>query len=193
VKCEKIDLYSAEILRAQERLGSALRSLHDGAGVAFLLIDAAGRMLPVSGMIIAGGELLTGRNVTDPGAERLTWWHQIDNTMVLGGAAVMPFFKGAKALGKLLPPQGKMVLVKLEKHHLLPVQFKKFFERAGLDIEKYTIYITQADHRLAPNGLHTGSNNWNKVWDDFIKKQDGKATADEILQQLQTMCGNFGF
>jgi RHS repeat-associated protein len=79
----------------------------------------------------------------------------------------------------------------IEKHHLLPQQFKKQFKKAGLDIEKYKILLDKADHRLKPGGLHTGANNWNKQWADFFKRKPN-ATKDQILNQLNKMMKDFG-
>ena len=74
----------------------------------------------------------------------------------------------------------------IEQHHLLPQQFKKQFEKAGLDIEDYKIPLDKADHRLKPDGLHTGENNWNKQWSDFFR-DNPDATKPEILNQLDKM------
>ncbi|WP_340140014.1 DUF2380 domain-containing protein [Desulfofarcimen acetoxidans] len=90
------------------------------------------------------------------------------------GLRALKFFKGAGRTGII------------EQHHLLPQQFKKQFEKAGLDIEKYKIPLDKADHRLKPDGLHTGTNNWNKQWDDFFK-QYPEARQDQILNQLDKM------
>lgn len=83
-------------------------------------------------------------------------------------------------------PEGAGKTGVIEQHHLLPQQFKKQFEKAGLDIEKYKIPLDKADHRLKPDGLHTGANNWNKQWDDFFK-QNPNARQDQILNQLDKM------
>ena len=81
-----------------------------------------------------------------------------------------------------------------EIHHLLPQakRFKKFFERAGLDIEDFKIPLNRARHRLNPGGLHTNSGgNWNRVWDDFFRANPN-ATRQEILDQLARMRRDFG-
>jgi RHS repeat-associated protein len=81
-----------------------------------------------------------------------------------------------------------------EMHHLLPQaeRFRKFFDRAGLDIEDFKIPLDQARHRLNPGGVHTNSGgNWNRVWDTFFKANPN-ATRDEILQQLGRMRADFG-
>ncbi|MBX3329345.1 MAG: DUF2380 domain-containing protein [Nitrospira sp.] len=79
----------------------------------------------------------------------------------------------------------------IERHHLLPIQFKKQFERAGLDIEQFTVDLSKAEHRLKPDGLHTGANNWNQQWKDFFKDRPDRTQA-EILGQLERMKSHHG-
>jgi hypothetical protein len=79
----------------------------------------------------------------------------------------------------------------IEQHHQLPKQFKQQFTRAGLDIEDYKIPLDQSNHRLKPDGLHTGSNNWNKQWEDFFS-DNPDAIKNDILNQLDTMQKYFG-
>ena len=44
----------------------------------------------------------------------------------------------------------------LERHHELPKKFIKYFMDCGLNIEEFVIIMRVADHRLKPDGLHTG-------------------------------------
>lgn len=88
------------------------------------------------------------------------------------------------------PPEGAGKGV-IEQHHQLPKQFKDKFEKAGLNIEDYTISLDKADHRLKPGGLHTGSENWNKQWKKFFDKNPS-ATKGDILKQLSKMRKAFG-
>lgn len=75
----------------------------------------------------------------------------------------------------------------IHTHHRLPVQFKDFFERAGLDIEKYTERIRASEHNLRPDGIHTISGGaYNKRWDEFIK-QYPNAKKEEILDHLDEL------
>jgi len=50
---------------------------------------------------------------------------------------------------------------------------------------------TRDVHRLKPGGLHTGSDNWNKVWRRFFMENPA-AKAEQIIQQLQEMKWEFG-
>ncbi len=81
----------------------------------------------------------------------------------------------------------------VELHHLLPKQFVEFFQRVGLDIEKFKIPLSTDLHRLLPDGIHTGpyAQSWNGVWETF-KNQFPNATAGEILEQLARMRQAFG-
>jgi len=89
---------------------------------------------------------------------------------------------------------GKLLGSDIEIMHLLPQakEFKKFFKNAGLDINDFKIPLDKAKHRLLPDGVHTGSENWNKVWRDFMTENKFNATADEILEQLAKMREQFG-
>ena len=102
-----------------------------------------------------------------------------------GGKALSMISKASPGLMKIVSKgAGKTGII--EQHHLLPQQFKNQFQKAGLDIEKYKIPLDKADHRLKPDGLHTGSNNWYKQWSNFFG-QYPNATKPEILNQLDKM------
>ena len=79
----------------------------------------------------------------------------------------------------------------IHQHHQLPQQFKKQFDKVGLDIENYKIPLDKADHILKPDGLHTGKNSWNIQWGNFFKDYPN-ATKPEILEQLSKMQETFG-
>ena len=79
----------------------------------------------------------------------------------------------------------------VERHHLLPRQFKKQFEDAGLNIEKFVVELPRDVHRLKPGGLHTGPNNWNKQWDAFFA-QNANASRAQILNELDRLKKEFG-
>ncbi len=44
----------------------------------------------------------------------------------------------------------------IEQHHLLPTQFKDEFKARGLNPNDFKIPLRAGDHRLLPNGIHTG-------------------------------------
>ena len=80
----------------------------------------------------------------------------------------------------------------LERHHLLPVQFRAFFERPGLDlkIDDFVMQLSQDVHRLKPGGIHTGPSNWNKRWADFVESTKD-ASREQILDHLELMISEF--
>jgi hypothetical protein len=81
-------------------------------------------------------------------------------------------------------------LAKVERHHMLPRAFRKQFDRAGLDIEQFTMDLPVDAHRLRPAGIHTGPNNWNKQWKGFFEQNDNP-TQRQILDQLEKMKREF--
>jgi RHS repeat-associated protein len=104
-----------------------------------------------------------------------------------GGKALVKRARESRLAGKvgtITKGAGKAGVI--EQHHQLPRQFKKEFEKAGLDIKKYKTPMDKADHRLKPDGLHTGTNSWNKQWADFFK-DNPEAKQDQILDQLDKM------
>ncbi len=46
-------------------------------------------------------------------------------------------------------------------------------------------------HRLTPDGLHTGPDNWNALWERFIR-ENPTAGPVKILEYLEWMKGVFG-
>ena len=79
----------------------------------------------------------------------------------------------------------------IERHHLLPQaeRFQKYF--AKFDIEEYTVNLPRWLHRLRPNGIHTGEDNWNAAWDDFFR-ENPRATPREILKFKDKLIEEFG-
>jgi hypothetical protein len=82
-------------------------------------------------------------------------------------------------------------VLKTETHHLLPRAFKRQFEKAGLDIEQYTMELSVDRHRLKPSGVHTGPANWNKQWKQFFQ-ENPNPTQSQILDRLGFMKRHFG-
>jgi len=81
----------------------------------------------------------------------------------------------------------------IERHHLLPRRFREYFEAAGLDINapEFIVELPRDVHRLKPYGLHTGPDNWNRLWRDFFT-ENPNASPEEILQYLDWMMRRFG-
>ena len=78
---------------------------------------------------------------------------------------------------------------KLSTHHMLPQEeaLRRYFERANLDINQFTVQLPRDSHRMKiAGGLHTNSVKWNRQWHEFFERNPD-ATADQILEQLEKM------
>jgi hypothetical protein len=80
----------------------------------------------------------------------------------------------------------KRGLSDLEPHHTLPRQFSAKFNKHGIDIEHYVIFMPRGPHRLRPDGMHTGPDNWNAQWRRFFYANPN-ATPDEIFEHANSM------
>ena len=116
--------------------------------------------------------------------------------LLKGGEKALDVSKGVENNAKILNATNKIgdaisITGKVETHHLLPKQFKHWFDKAGLSIDDYTIKMNAGDHRFKPKGIHTGSDNWNKQWQKFMA-ENPKAGKQAILDQLEKMKKDFG-
>jgi hypothetical protein len=81
----------------------------------------------------------------------------------------------------------------LERHHGLPKAFINYFLDCGLKIEEFIMIMRAADHRLKPDGWHTGQGrggDWNREWDEFIEKYPAKNTPEHqkrVTDKLEQM------
>jgi len=81
----------------------------------------------------------------------------------------------------------------LERHHGLSKEFIKYFLDCGLDIEKFILIMRVADHRLKPDGWHTGEGrggDWNREWKEFIEhhpRENSKKRQTQIENKLREM------
>jgi hypothetical protein len=88
--------------------------------------------------------------------------------------------------------------VEYETHHLLPKEFREFFENVLKEnIDKYTIKLEKGLHRLKKsNGIHTNlGGNWNRVWKEWIapyKKSETYPSPEQVLEKLNNMRKEFG-
>jgi RHS repeat-associated protein len=109
-----------------------------------------------------------------------------------GGAAA----RGVKAVSHAddavdAAKAGSRVCKTIHKHHLLPKQFRDFFRKRGLDIEKYKIPLPDVKHTKKPHGIHTGPDNWNRRWKDWIE-QNPNAKKCDVLKFLKKLRKEFG-
>jgi len=82
---------------------------------------------------------------------------------------------------------------KKEIHHAFPQQFRGYFDKAGLDIDKYGIELTREFHR-GTKSLHNsaGKEIWNKTWKEFFIK-NSNPSKNKIMTKLEDMLKNQGF
>jgi hypothetical protein len=81
----------------------------------------------------------------------------------------------------------------LEGHHNLPKEFVKYFLDCGLKVKDFMMIIKAGQHRLLPDGWHTGEGRggeWNREWRQFIKyhpPENSEERQDQIVDQLEKM------
>jgi hypothetical protein len=111
----------------------------------------------------------------------------------VGGSTLRGGLRAADELAGLVEAGAKRVSggTRLERHHLLPREFKEYFEEGGLDIEDFVMPLPVDVHRLKPGGLHTGPEHWNKQWRKFILRNPEPDPSD-ILEHLEVMMRRFG-
>jgi hypothetical protein len=82
---------------------------------------------------------------------------------------------------------------KTHRHHLLPRQFRNFFEQKEIDIDKYCVEVPERQHLrgIHGNGDETGPGGWNDRWQEWID-QNKKANREDIFQFMQEMMGEYG-
>jgi hypothetical protein len=84
----------------------------------------------------------------------------------------------------------------VDQHHLLPQEFKGFFDRllgsVGKTIEDFKTPLQKWNHTLKPSGVHTNlGGNWNGAWEAWIAKKGETATLQSVLDHLSDMRGWF--
>jgi RHS repeat-associated protein len=86
----------------------------------------------------------------------------------------------------------KLAAPLMHNHHLFPQQFQKFFASKGIDINKYTVSLTEGTHLKGVHGTGSGSlpGKWNQTWQSWIGLNPN-ASAKEVYQQLGTMMDRF--
>jgi len=63
--------------------------------------------------------------------------------------------------------------------------FIKYFLDCGLEIKEFMMIMRAADHRLKPDGWHTGKGkggDWLREWDDFIEDHPPENTEKRQTQ-----------
>jgi hypothetical protein len=78
-------------------------------------------------------------------------------------------------------------------HHLMPRQYKEFFNKQGINIDDHTVSLGELSHLrgVHGNGLGNMPGKWNQQWGNWIEANPN-ATAANIYQQLGTMMDRYG-
>jgi hypothetical protein len=75
-----------------------------------------------------------------------------------------------------------------ERHHNLSSEFGPQFKACRLDPEDFITYVPRDLHRIRPNGLHTGTDNWNAMWRKyFAQRSEDELHTEQVLRQLLNM------
>ena len=65
-------------------------------------------------------------------------------------------------------------------HHLLPQEYRDWFAERGIDVDDFTVNLSEGDH----SALHTMK--WNEEWEKFIDANPG-ATPDDVWNKMDDM------
>jgi hypothetical protein len=105
--------------------------------------------------------------------------------------------KAVKASGPITNPSRLLPAPKMHNHHIFPKAkvFKKFFDKAGIYIDDYTVQIEQTTHLKGVHGkgIMNLPGKWNQTWKRFFDGFKGTyPTAKQIFQQAGRMMDDFG-
>jgi hypothetical protein len=156
----------------------------------------------------ADGQLLRITNITPRGPPAKTKVYNlevaVEHVYHVGAAGVLVHNKALHADAALPGPRGpitdpsRLLPVRpLHKHHLFPRQFREWFARNGIDIERYKIRLDQTTHlrgihgRGVVPGYADFPGEWNKRWQAFVKGDAGPMDTKRIFQELGRMMDEF--
>ncbi|XXT17007.1 RHS repeat-associated core domain-containing protein [Sorangium sp. So ce429] len=103
--------------------------------------------------------------------------------MSSGSGTTGPQGTPSAAVGVPQTPAALLARVKIQRHHIFPQKFKTFFQARGVDIDKFTVEISQGHHLSSVHGrgeLNTPGR-YNQRWAEFIEANPN-ATAKDIYQ-----------
>ncbi|WP_437962692.1 RHS repeat-associated core domain-containing protein (plasmid) [Sorangium sp. So ce119] len=103
--------------------------------------------------------------------------------MSSGSGTTGPQGTPSAAVGVPQTPAALLAPVKIQRHHIFPQKFKTFFQARGVDIDKFTVEISQGHHLSSVHGrgeLNTPGR-YNQRWAEFIETNPN-ATAKDIYQ-----------
>lgn len=82
----------------------------------------------------------------------------------------------------------------IHRHHVLPQQFKSWFNKQGIkNIDAYTVEVSSQTHLKGVHGSGLGNlpGQWNQKWSEFIKTNPN-ASPSEIFNQAEGMLKQYG-
>jgi hypothetical protein len=109
-------------------------------------------------------------------------------TRALARVACEAAARDAEAIAPRLLGPGRMM-----DHHIFPEQFRSLFEKAGIEIDNFTVPLTESTHLKGVHGRGLGDlpGGWNGRWSDFFSANPN-ATATEIYQFGGRLMDEFG-
>jgi len=83
----------------------------------------------------------------------------------------------------------------IERHHLLPRQFREEFRRAGIkNIDDFTVELERDFHKIlhGKGGGEAWFNSWNQQWKRFFIEKHYEPSVEEIFSMLDFLKTWFG-
>jgi RHS repeat-associated protein len=103
--------------------------------------------------------------------------------------------RAAKARGPITDPSRLLPDPTMQRGHIMPQEkwFERYWSRARIDIDEYTIYIERTTHLRGMHGRGMGKmpGRWNARWKAFFREHPG-ASARQIFQQAGKMMDEYG-
>ncbi len=137
------------------------------------------------------------------GVEERDWYTVGVNAVAIGVTvvAVVVARKLGPKMGKGAPrgPPGagsvpeQLLTGRLMEHHVLPQQFRRFFEGKSINIGQFTVRIGETTHLkgIHGRGLGNAPGRWNARWSEFIEANPN-ATPKDIYQFAGRLMDEFG-
>ncbi len=90
-------------------------------------------------------------------------------------------------------PRALLAPVKIQRHHIFPQKFRDFFSARGVDIDKFTVELSQGRHLRSVHGRGDvmTPGRFNQRWADFIEANPN-ATAKDVYQFGGMLMDEFG-
>lgn len=99
----------------------------------------------------------------------------------------------SRILTGLERPRALLANPRIHRHHIMPQRFRDFFEARGIDIDQFTVELTEGRHLRSIHGRGDAitPGGWNRRWQDFIQ-DNPNASAREVYQHAGRLMDEFG-